>query len=225
MEQTPTARIRETFGWPGFPDGLFYEARYGLRFDLGGVFGGEREKETVRFLQAMDRARAIVRATFAGAETLTAVVRHYGGEKPARDEANAFERLRRTGFGFPFGPVERVPQHDQEHLDLFGEDMTLCWRQAEFPNHDDPIAALLWISLSQDLAIRPRAPLLGGVYIVDFPGALAVWPYDDRGMDVIANEPAPLQRLYTQFNEWLFDCDRPQMDRTIGQAASPPCTA
>ena len=35
--------------------------------------------------------------------------------------------------------------------------------------------------------------------------------YDDRGMDVIACDPAKLHGLYSDFEDWLLDHDRERM--------------
>jgi len=36
--------------------------------------------------------------------------------------------------------------------------------------------------------------------------------YDDRGLDVIASEKAHLEQIYSQFNHWILDYDRQQID-------------
>ncbi|MEQ4512514.1 MAG: DUF3885 domain-containing protein [Dickeya sp.] len=43
-----------------------------------------------------------------------------------------------------------------------------------------------------------------------------LFPYDDRGMDVIGDNPSQLSDLYQRFNHYLLDNDRPLMDRYYG---------
>lgn len=71
------------------------------------------------------------------------------------------------------------------------------------------IEAVLWSALRIWPVARTPADCL---YIVDFDRGLALWPYDDRGMDVIATSRGPLEDVYRQFGPWLLDYDRARMD-------------
>lgn len=211
MKLSPTARIETAFGWPGFPDGLFYEADYSLRFELG----GDLPMAPPRFLQGMDRARAVSQALFAGSSTLCAVVSHYAGERRTRQSFTAFQQLRRIGFANPFSAAEQVRQNDAEHIAEHGEDLCRYWYMADFENEPRSVAALLWASVSREMEITPSPIGLDKIHITDFENGLVLTAYDDRGMDVAARDPKPLSPLYDHYGAWLLDYDRPAMDQAF----------
>ena len=208
MAQRTLDRIEEAFGWNGFPDGLFYRADHALRFDLA----GDIEASTLRFMRAMERARAILLELLSGSETLTAVVTHYAGEKRTSRDVASLKKLAEIGFLAPFGPPDRVFQKDEVHISAFAEDPCRYWYSADFQNTEDQISALLWAALAHDLSITPKARWIDSIYIVDFERKLIGFPYDDRGLDVAAADSAPLRPLYEKRNGWLLDYDREIMD-------------
>jgi hypothetical protein len=55
----------------------------------------------------------------------------------------------------------------------------------------------------------PSAPVLG--FLLNTSTSVMLHVYDDRGMDVIACDPAKLQGVYSGFADWLLDYDRERM--------------
>lgn len=49
-----------------------------------------------------------------------------------------------------------------------------------------------------------------------------VFPYDDRGMDVVGPNKNLLLQLYRQHHPYLLDYDRDAMDATFGGATHQP---
>jgi len=96
--------VQGGFGWQGFPDAMFYEAAFGLWFELG----GDLDMGPVRFLEALDRARAVAAELFSGSETLCAFVSIYGGPRATRRQWSALRQLQHMGFRHPFGPASKV---------------------------------------------------------------------------------------------------------------------
>jgi hypothetical protein len=80
----------------------------------------------------------------------------------------------------------------------------------------DAMHRLLWGALAPSLGIRPE--LVCDVYLADLERGVLAHPYDDRGMDVIGPNQALLRDLYTRFNAYLLDHDRPRMDADFGEA-------
>lgn len=200
--------IEAAFGWHGFPHGMFYQSQFGLRFDLG----GDRDVGPLRFLQALDRARAIATALFSRSETLIAVVSIYGDERTTRRQLAALRQLERIGFTHQFGSAAKVAQNDQEHIAEFGSDLYRHWYAAQFTTDDSSVSALLWASIAREMDIRPKARCADTIHLVDVRQRLALTAYDDRGMDVIGPSAPSLASLYNQFNPWLLDYDRAEMD-------------
>jgi hypothetical protein len=48
---------------------------------------------------------------------------------------------------------------------------------------------------------------------------VTVYAYDDRGMDITALGPDPIVELYTRFDTWLLDHDRPRMSEAFAVKA------
>lgn len=59
------------------------------------------------------------------------------------------------------------------------------------------------------MPIYPSAPVL--TFLIDLSSSTMLHVYDDRGMDVISDDPAKLQVLYVEFADWLLDYDRERM--------------
>jgi hypothetical protein len=208
MILTPTDRLHANFGWRDFPTGASNPGKHGLRFELGDPL----PMGPLRFLRAIDRARTIASGTFARSATLCAIVTVYGGERRTRRHSVALQHLREIGFAYDFGPAERVKQADREHCAEFGEDLCRYWYAADFPNEDDAVSALLWASISSEMDIQPHARWIDTIHVVDFDRKILLNAYDDRGMDVIAADPARLAPLYEERGDWLLDHDRAAMD-------------
>lgn len=196
------------FGWRGFPDAMFYEATFGLRFELG----GDLDIGPVRFLRALDRARAVAAELFSRSEMLCAFVSIYGGQRSTRRQSVGLQQLQCMGFRYPFGPASKVPLNDEDHIAEFGDDVFRHWYAAPFAKDDAAMAALLWASVAREMGIRPNARWIGRIHIADLQNRLALTAYDDRGMDVVGPERQALVPLYRKFNAWLLDYGRLEMD-------------
>jgi hypothetical protein len=64
-------------------------------------------------------------------------------------------------------------------------------------------------------AIQPRANC--AVYLFNLPKRVMVFPYDDRGMDVVGANTELLLQLYQRHHAWLLDHDRAAMEATFGR--------
>jgi hypothetical protein len=201
-------RIEEAFGWRGFPDGLFYAADHGLRFELA----GDVDEYALRFVRAIERARVVAGEFLSGSENLTAVITHHGDEKRSSRGAASLKKLKEIGFHADFGPPDRMPEKNESYAREFGTDLYRYWYSADFEKTEGSITALIWAAIAREMAITPKAQWLDGIYIVDFQRRLAICPYDDRGLDVIAPDRASLQPLYEKLNTWLLDYDSKAMD-------------
>jgi hypothetical protein len=187
---------------------MFYQTPFGLRLELG----GDLDMGPLRFMQALDRARAVATALFSRSETLVAVVSIYGEERTTRRHSTAINQLERIGFPHPFGSAAKVPQNDQGYIAEFGGDLFRHWYAAQFTNDEGSVSALLWASIAREMDIRPKARWIDTIHIADLQKRLALTVYDDRGMDVIGPSGPALSPLYRKFNPWLLDYDRAEMD-------------
>ena len=59
------------------------------------------------------------------------------------------------------------------------------------------------------MPIYPSAPV--AIFLIDPNLRAMLHVYDDRGMDVISDDPTKLTGLYSNFADWLLDYDRNRM--------------
>lgn len=211
LQDTPCAPIRAVFGIYQFPDALFYENESALRFDLGGEVSMSQAL-AARFLQAMDRSRAVAAALFDGTETLTVMIRYPEHTEWRQARRKALVALARAGFRKPFGPAEKLPDPAAEP----DYPVLNCWHWIEIENDPNLISALLWCAGAAEMPVTPRAGW--GVfhsYIADLNAGTVLHVYDDRGMDVVATTTDALRPIYERFKDWLLDYDRYRMDQTF----------
>lgn len=208
---TPTERIQNTFGWFGFPYALFYAAKFGLRFELG----GELPMAPPRFIQAFDRARAVADALFHTSKTLTVVVSVCDAERRSARGAAALKALADIGFSADFCEPERVRLNDAEYIAEFGQDLCDYWLMADFSKTPERLHALLWAAVAKEMPIQPRVKGFDRIILVDFQLGIAMHVYDDRGMDVVAVNREHLMEPYSKFSDWLRDYDRAEMNRVF----------
>jgi Domain of unknown function (DUF3885) len=202
------------FGWNGFPDALFYASAWALRLSLGDAF----EPGPYRFLQAIDRARAVSAAVFSDSAQLTVFAGFHDGERQSSRSSASFRGLAKMGFSGSFTKPEKVPLGDQDHIAAFGEDLCRYWCRADIPNERVQMDTLLWASVAQEGEILPKARWLD-LYIADLERGLVLHVYDDRGMDIVGPSKAALATHYHAFNAWLLDYDRVKMDAVFAAAS------
>ncbi|WP_159086906.1 DUF3885 domain-containing protein [Loktanella sp. Alg231-35] len=126
----------------------------------------------------------------------------YGGEPPKKKRLKPFELCEIEGASFKY--LGAIPQQDEDHIEAFGSDVFRHWDAVELDCHRK-IREILWLALGAELGIKPRVN--AGIYIVDFDRSIALHPYDDRGMDVVAMDKKHLSDLYQLHGSWLLDHD------------------
>lgn len=91
------------------------------------------------------------------------------------------------------------------------DDEGYVWDVRSYDLGQDKIArdTLLWHAVAFEMPIYPSAPVLS--FLLDTNASVMLHVYDDRGMDVIADDPAKLHGLYSNFADWLLDYDRERM--------------
>jgi hypothetical protein len=140
------------------------------------------------------------------------VIRHSHGETTSM---TGFDSLKAMGVSTDQpeatweGYVYPEDEGDREVPPCQHRAVSVSWDEAHI---------LLWNQIAQDVGVEPRAPVLSK--LVDRERGVVVNAYDDRGMDIIALSPNPIEDLYRRFDAWLLDCDRPRMASVFGPRAS-----
>jgi hypothetical protein len=173
------------------------------------------------FTRSYDRARELTRAAL-GISPPVGIVAAYrspfwtitGGDA-AGTAATCFNALKEMGVstdeaeahwkGF-FHPGE---EEDDDVAPYEHRAIHMTWDQADI---------LLWNNLAQDIGVQPKAPVISA--LIDRARGISVFAYDDRGMDITALSPGPIEHLYRDYDSWLLDYDRPRMTEAFGAQAS-----
>ncbi len=202
--------IESAFGGALFERPLFYSYPGGLRFALSAG-----ETSIAQFLVALEKAQVIAGDVFPAAETFTLCLRAHGRGRgwECRD---LLRDIRRLGIAMPSERALWVELLDVAEWHDDNEPMSAVTLAFQLPG--ELLRNVLWGALAQDLAIMPRLPC--AAYLLNLRTGVALFPYDDRGMDVVGPNAAVLKGLYARRHAWLLPYDLPLMEETFGAPAA-----
>jgi len=189
--------IESAFGARAYAEPLFYSCPHGLRFGLS-----EGDTSIGRFLAAMRKATRICADIFDDEEPITVCLRTT--VTPDRcGVRESLSELRSAGIRIPrlrsLWMVEE-PAHEDEMRSL----------HVAFEAPASALQNLLWCALASDFAdIRPCPRC--HVYLFNLKRGVMVFPYDDRGMDVVGPNHDLLGHLYVAHHQDLLEHDRDAM--------------
>jgi hypothetical protein len=194
-------QIQEIFDGGAFQRPLFYNYGGGLRFELS-----ESGSTVQMFLQAINKATAICADIFdADSEIMTCLSIWIGNSRfSVRPSLLA---LRQLGI--------KIPRERWHWADPVDEEDSEGWRaRVAFQLPASELQSLLWIACASDFpTISPRPQC--SVHLFNLAKKILVFPYDDRGMDVVGPNHELLASLYRKHNELLLDHDRDRMRATF----------
>lgn len=197
------AQIENTFDGKAFKRPLFYNYEGGLRFELS-----EGGNYLNQFVTAHRKAMEICSQIFSGCQNVTICVRVYGGKK-LLTSLSALRALREAGL-YPMSGKEHWTEFDEEwHGD---EDyVDSLWHYIAFNASCEYIVNALWCALSSDFSrIKPNPR--ADIYLFNLNKEVMVFPYDDRGMDIIGPNKQFLKEQYGRFGQCLLNYDKEAMD-------------
>ena len=199
-------QIEERFGSALFEQPLFYCYPNGLRFGLS-----EGKTYIEQFLVALRKALAVSSDVFSDSDRFVLCLR-------AHMEGSAFS-YRRILQGLQNAQIPISADRNVWSQVLPEDD----WADEEEPESSIflaftvPVALLqnvLWCALAGDISIRPS--LNCSVYLLNLKTSVAIFPYDDRGMDVVGPNTRVLSSLFAKHQDFLLPYDLPQMQSTFG---------
>jgi hypothetical protein len=198
--------IETIFEGKAFLQPLFYSYPGGLRFELS-----EGGSAVDQFLLALRKAITICTDIFVESTSMVVCLRTIR-------KANLFahrellSELRNAGISIP--KVRFLWSHPTSPDDDFDDKDNLSWLYVSFEAPTSLLKNLLWCAFSTDLPIRPR-PRNCSVYLFNLENRIMVWPYDDRGMDIVGPNHILLSQLYSKYHQNLLDYDREIMAATF----------
>lgn len=202
------AEIERIFEGKAFERPLFYAYDGGLRFRLS-----ESGSAIEQFLLAMKKAQAICQSVLDPDGAILLCFRRYATENPFAQRA-ALRALKAAGIEVPADRCVWVEPIVAEHVG----DTPAGWLHLAFFVPVSLLQNVLWCALSRDFAqIEPR--LDAATYLFDLPREIMLFPYDDRGMDVVGRNHALLAHLYQMYQHDLLAHDRERMQQTFESGA------
>ena len=201
--------IFDTFGEKIFDRPLFYSQELALRLELS----EPAPTYISQFLNVHQKAKEICREALPSSDLFLVGLRFFAQNPMKMKEC--LTHLRKMGVPLPKSREIWVlpPENAEEGSESSEGD----WHDhiLAFPGDQTMLDSLLWTALASDYGpIQPR-PMVS-IYIFNISKKIALFPYDDRGMDIVGPNKEFLRSLYHRFNHTLLDYDRAKMDELFG---------
>ena len=181
----------------------FYDYKGGLRVKLSE--GGHYLKQ---FLMAHRKGMEICEKVFASEQKIVVCLKIFG-DKSLLSTLAVIRELSEMGLFFG---------KEKEHWTAFEEDWkddedyaNCLWHYVAFNAPLELLPNILWCAFSSDFGVIQPNPD-ARVYLFNFEKKIMVYPYDDRGMDIVGPNKVFLKELYDALNAYLLDYDRATMD-------------
>ncbi|XGB43246.1 MAG: DUF3885 domain-containing protein [Nodosilinea sp. LVE1205-7] len=201
------AEIDKIFESRAFERPLFYSYPGGLRFELS-----EGGTEIEQLLCSITKAARVCEDIFDESHPPTLCLRMRAKENGFAHRKE-LRKLHNAGLKPPKVRsiwLEPVPEDDR-----FDEGAEEWWLNVAFELPANRLKNALWCALSVDLGpIRPKPACL--VYLFNLARGVVVFPYDDRGMDVVGPNVDFLRALYLKHYSVLLSYDLASMQETFG---------
>lgn len=193
---------------------LFYNWKYGLRFEIGleslpTMKDPEKGVLNLEYFQkALNRAKALFEYVFDEDDEIIIVCQRYAANR---------QKIKR--YSFCFTAIENVKQKKVESYNLrnlYIEDgydtKKEHWHRIAvyLRTHEVDYEVILRRLIYTDFgACGPE------IYFINKNKNIIFNLYDDRGLDIIATQKEDLEDIYQQFNCWILEYDRKEIDRMM----------
>jgi hypothetical protein len=202
--------FERVFGTQALMRPLFYQYPGGIRFELS-----EGGSAVDQFLTALSKAQAICASVLADADVVNVVLSApaWGGLFGYRGMLQA---LHAVGVEVP---RDRSLWTEPAVADVEFEGEAGAVRiNLAFQAPKRQLPNLLWCALSSDLGIEPSPR--ASVFLSNLRDQILLFPYDDRGMDVVGPNHQRLSSLYREFRSLTLEYDRARMEATFNTAST-----
>lgn len=203
----------EELGLKELPYALFHHCGFGLRFEL--AYGNYQRGDRIpSFMQALDRAMLVIYDALPETKDVVFAISQYGASRNSPAKRWVSSQLRSLCMDIStLAPAGIVAQEDQYQIAECGEDGYRHWFTLH-PATDDEVEKAVWGCIAKELKISPGLKT-ADIYMLDLKREIIVHIYDDRGMDVIANDLAVLRPIYDEFKKIILEYDREHIDEVF----------
>ena len=207
--QTYRQFLQENFAGLKLKIPLFYNWKYGLRFDLQDEY--QSTDDDKYFAEVVRRAAEIFETAFNASDRLFFVF---------KDCRNYREKIRFANYAFrQINKLTKNEIYYTRENNLYNppsvHNVAIINLTADRINHKNILTA---IGNTDFLSRQPRLDNKGAstgkhIFFVNINKRLIFNMYDDRGLDVIATDKETLRPIYEKYNDWILDYDREQIDK------------
>lgn len=191
---------------------LFYNARIGIRFELGVPYRGIEHPNY--FSNVLIRSTMLFEEMFSEKDELIVVVKSYKSVPPYicfNEGEKVFPKYLKEKRLKDEINCEDIEKHfDEDKGDLTGisyQYILKCKRD----NID--YKGILKAKSHQDFAKSPY--ISDGVFFINSNKNVIFYMYDDRGVDIVSNAKESLLGIYKKYNTWILDYDRERIDNVF----------
>lgn len=194
---------------------LFYNSPIGLRFEIGpeeiSLWKNYEHKliNESYFDEALARAVRIFDLVFDSNNSISIIYQIYSDGR---------RKIRKGNFLFKkIADVKNRVIEYSDHRDIYTDTLdfkSYCWRRvciSGIKTKDIDARNLLQAMINTDFSVRGPS-LRGECFFINHDKDVVLNLYDDRGMDVVAEEKDVLIPLYEKCNDIILDYDRERID-------------
>jgi len=217
MKRVLDSFLQDQFDGMELAPGLFYDWKNSLRFAISDSSIDHNKSQF--FEHALKRAVSIFNQIFEDQDEILVVSDVYA------ETSNIFLQRRPLNIYRKYVKFRQVlyklhhylmpislEEADEEQLSVKHRFILPC-RKADL-RYSQLLKAILYEDFIQPNTILKNHLEVGyDVYIINNSKKVIFHLYDDRGCDVLASDKIQLKALYDEFNPWILEYDREQMDR------------
>ncbi len=195
---------------------LFYSWKIGIRFKLGVNYNPNHVYENCPYLLGVyERAITLFNALYSSDDDMVIVidVEDFAEDETVKRKLNILSKYVKEK-----SVLFRLIQHSIPYLKLEDdEDGVYPTRRFLLNCKPTEIRYIQMIKAicNQDMGIKPS--LYHRVYFINKSKNTIFHIYDDRGCDLLAASTETIRGIYNQYNEWILDYDRNQIDKVFNE--------
>lgn len=188
---------------------LFYSSAIAIRFELGGNL-----EEQSRVERVIHRALSIFNEINQPTDDvyLTVFVDSWGENPVASFEKDVYELFLAYASGVRTEDIDKREQEFRYKDPDENDDDTVTLRYCtKVKVKDLKVEELLGAIANREMGYEPR--IIGDIFLVNETKKSIFYVYDNRGMDVVADDTKTLRTVYDKYNNWILDYDRSRIDK------------
>ena len=184
---------------------LFYKTAVGIRFEIGAPDIPSHDPRYLKFVYM--RSQILFNQVFSKNESMFLVV----------NSTELKDKLSQTSEGidvFRKYLTNKNRFEEVKHIELphvYGDENLTTHRYFLLCKVSDvDYKGLLTAIGNNDLGVEPKVK--EEVFFINTENHVIFHLYDDRGLDIVAEEKQVLRGLYHRYNDWIFNYDRNKID-------------